>query len=126
MVKTCPWRQTARKMPEVKNNPSIFFCASGPAFFHLSTQIGKLGINELPGSEIICNQSSSSTFDAKVVAAPSCNLSTSTGVIHLGDSDVRSSVRGFPVRKDESIYFNELLPSIAANIENFKLGSSIT
>ena len=39
MTRTCPWRQTAKNIPEIANRANIFFRASGPAFFHRSTQV---------------------------------------------------------------------------------------
>ena len=39
MTRTCPWRQTAKKIPAIANRANIFFRASGPAFFHRSTQV---------------------------------------------------------------------------------------
>ena len=38
MTRTCPWQQTAKNIPAIANRAYIFFWASGPAFFHRSTQ----------------------------------------------------------------------------------------
>lgn len=39
MTRTCPWRQTAKKIPEMAKRANIFFLASGPAFLHRSTHV---------------------------------------------------------------------------------------
>ena len=41
MTSTCPWRQTAKNIPAIANRANIFFRASGPAFFHRSTQVSR-------------------------------------------------------------------------------------
>lgn len=125
---TCPCRQTARKMPETENCANIFFLASGPAFFHLSTQMGK---SDGSGDTSDCVTRSSQSLSlacladqSRLVPVSFMNLSTSIGLIHRGDNDCRKSARGFPARKSESTNLSELFPSMATIIEYFNGGSS--
>lgn len=59
-------------------------------------------------------------------ATSSLNISTSSGLIHLDDFEMRSSTRVDPERYVLSTNFKELLPSMAASIENFSGGSSVS
>lgn len=59
-------------------------------------------------------------------ATSSLKISTSSGLIHRDDVELRSSSREDPERNVLSTNFNELLPSIAASIENFSGGSSVS
>jgi hypothetical protein len=55
----------------------------------------------------------------------SLKRSTSSGLIHLDEDDVRSSWRRVPVRRVLSTSLRELFPSIAASIEYLRGGSPV-